>query len=144
MTLFKKLDNINKQDIKKVVQIEGSVYPHHMQYMQDIRSKADLAGYCETTDISVAIGEDWYIIVSSEEVVDLACSGSLSLRTLLSISEGLKAFYGVGNTFSLDARACTSYRLLKCLEKRGTITIHSQKEWDWDGETMCQMVLSYN
>lgn len=132
---------VTKKDIKKIVALEAAIYPEFMQYMQDIRTKKDIKEYCEDTKVSVALGEDWYLIVTQDEVVDLATASRLPLSTLNGIFNALKAHFGE-RVFTLDARASTSYRIISVYEKRGKLKIHSSSEWYWEDELMYELELS--
>lgn len=138
------LKDLTEKDIRKIVRIESKVYPEHMQYMQGIKTKTDLEDYCEDDQVSVLLGVDWYLIMSEEEVVDLATTSALSLKEILSISACLKEHFGIGVKFSLDARESTSYKIISFYEKRGKITVYEDMVWSWGGEIMHEMVLSFN
>ena len=143
--MFKKLTlkDIKKADIKSIKAVEASVYPEHMQYMQDIRNVSDIEDYCEDNDVCVILKDSAYVIMASEEVVDMASVNPLSMVEMVEILGYMKSYYG-SNVFSLDARESTSYKLLKFLSKRGTITILSEYSWDWDGVVMYEMELCFN
>lgn len=139
---IKHVSEISLEEIERIKQIERKVYPTHMQYMQHVQSVANLIEYTESEDSHIMLGPDWYLIVTPTEIVDIATTGKLGLQTMIQISNTLKECYG-DKVFSLDARASTSYRLLKVLERRGQIKIHSSEEWYWGNEKMYEMEISY-
>ena len=137
-----KVKELTGAQIQKICEIEGMVYPSCMRSLEDIESPKDLLEYCESKKAMAMIGEDWYLLATPHEVVDLACTSSLSLEEINQIFNALKAYYGT-KKFTLDARKTTSYRLLKVYASRGRIKIHSEEEWYWDDEVMCEMTLSF-
>ena len=133
---------LSKAQIKMLRKIEARAYPKHMQYMQDIRSWADVQDYCESENVEVLLKEHFYCIAAEDEVVDLASISKLSLKDMSEVISFLKSKYE-GNTFTLDAREDTSYPLLKVLEKRGRIQVFSDEPWDWDGVIMHEMEVCF-
>lgn len=133
---------ITKDQIKLLQSIEAAAYPKHMQYLQDARTWADIAEYCEGEDVEVLVKGHFYVLATREEVVDLASAAKLSVKDMLEVLAFLKGKYH-SNPFSLDAREDTSYPLLKAMESRGRLLILVDEEWDWDGIAMHEMVLQF-
>lgn len=126
-----------------IMKIEYLVYPPHMRQMQGIQNMDDLHDYCESDNVEVILfGEYGYALLAEEEVVDLASTKPLSLPDMMKLMSAMKKFYG-NKKFSVDAREGTSYRLLLACLKRGKIKFHSDEVWDWEGETMHSMVISF-
>jgi hypothetical protein len=129
--------------IELLRRIERSAYPPHMRQMQDVNSIRDLAEYCEcrVSEVRVIEGPNYYVIVALKdeccEIVDMAATGRFNFFAVVS---QLKSIVG-DREVTLDARASTSYPLVRLMERRGLIVVQSCEEWDWDGETMYEMSL---
>lgn len=133
---------ITKDQIKLLQSIEAAAYPPHMQYLQDVRSWADVEEYCEGSEVEVLVKGHFYVLATKEEVVDLASTAKLSVKDMLEVLAFLKGKYK-DQPFSLDAREDTSYPLLKAMESRGRLLVLVDEEWDWDNVTMHEMVIQF-
>lgn len=127
--------------IHKIKGIEAAAYPHHMQQMQHIQNKKDLADYCECSvnQVFCLCGENWYFLAANKkryvEVVDIASTNGITKDDFLFIlKECIKVFKK--KKVICDARETTSLRLLKRLETKGVIKIAKDKIWHWEGEVM--------
>ena len=123
--------------------IEAAAYPTHMQYLQEVHTLEDMKEYCESSKVLVIEGEGWYCICGKTEVVDLAATSRLSVQAMLYIVTELKKWFG-SKKVTLDARKSTSYRLIKFFSRGGKVSILSEEEWSWDGETMVEMTIVFN
>lgn len=129
--------------LSAIKKIEAHAYPWHMQSIQDIDSLEDLASYVEAKKVSAFVSDDFYIIATKDEVCDFAAIGALKLKDIFFIADMLCSHFGT-RKFKMDARAKTSYRLIKFFERHGQLIVHSRKEWHWDDELMIELVVSCN
>lgn len=137
---------LTQQNLDKVKEIEDIAYPNFMKGMQDIESISDVLDYAECDgEIICLIEDDWYILGcnsrKSIEIVDLASKKSLTFSDINKIVNFLKS-YG-DKVINVDARATTSYRLIKLLQKRGAIEIIHDSPWNWESETMHELKFKF-
>lgn len=123
--------------------VEKEVYPSYMLSMQGVTSERGFKNYCESNSLQVIFSEDMYCICSKTEVIDFATTGKLSLVELQEVKNFLKSWFK-NKSFSLDARATTSYRLIKFLEHKKEINIISQEMWYWNNEQFYDLELQFN
>lgn len=116
---------------------EKSAYPAFMRQMQACWSMEDLQDYCESDHVEFhLLGDNGYIILTEDEVVDWVGGGIHSLKALGII----KRAFGT-SPFTVDLRETTSWPIMKALEARGSLTITKVSPWDWDGETMYEATI---
>jgi hypothetical protein len=130
---------LNQKNLDRVKAIEKIAYPSHMQFYGDFDDIDDVIDYADCDgQIDCIIQDDWYAIFCNGprevEVIDLAARRSLSLSDLLVIYQKMTSF---GNKiFTMNARASTSYRLIKLGEKRGMFEILLDEPNSLNGEPM--------
>lgn len=126
--------------------LEAAAYPVHMQSLQDCMTMGDVAEYAECKPKHLRIlGEEgrWYAIVALHgrraEFVDIAkMPGTVTVpwrRVMATIREWRV------RELVLDARASTSYRIVRRLVELMGGTVVRDEAWDWDGETMHEMCI---
>ena len=121
--------------IEKIRRIEAIAYPIDFQFMQDCQTVGDLAEYCEGKP-RVLCHNDWYVIVTKREIVDLASTRSLSLGEMGEILSFLQKNFGT-RVFTLDARESTSYRLIRSR----FFTILEDSEYTWNNEKFHEVTM---
>ena len=130
---------LNQKNLDRVKAIEKIAYPSHMQFYGDFDDIDDVIDYADCDgQIDCIIQDDWYAIFCNGsrevEVIDLAARRSLSLSDLLVIYQKMTSF---GNKiFTMNARASTSYKLIKLGEKRGMFEILLDEPNSLNGEPM--------
>ena len=130
---------LNQKNLDRVKAIEKIAYPTHMQFYGDFDDIDDVIDYADCDgQIDCIVQDDWYAIFCNGprevEVIDLAARRSLSLSDLLVIYQKMTSF---GNKiFTMNARASTSYRLIKLGEKRGMFEILLDEPNSLNGEPM--------
>lgn len=108
--------------LNHIKSIEAKAYPEAFHMLQDCMNWEDVCHYAECSSVEVFTGMNWYCLVSENEVVDLACEGTMSLRDLKGLLDNLKGWFG-NNTFFMTCRQHTSRRLIDSLVKRGTLVL---------------------
>lgn len=132
---------MTKAELRKVKKIEAAVYPKHMQQLHDCHNLNDVADYCEceTDEVRMAVGSNWYIIVAADdnsreaEVVDFAALGGRCAEPFAAWSF-LMQFSGY--KMSLDAKEDTSYPLVTAMAERGRLELLVDELWSWEGTAM--------
>lgn len=132
-----KLSALAKKEVRQVLtrlkRIEAQAYPEYMQMYGDLKSLEDVREYCESDTINVALTETAYMVMTDDELVDLACIGKLTLADVNAMKEVLKATFKQ-RTIRCDARHTTSWRLLKVFAARGEINLLETSTWSWEDE----------
>ena len=132
----------NKINLNKIKEIERKAYPSFMWQFQDLETPEDAKDEVDCDgEFFCHIDNGWYMLGcngSSEVYIeDLASSRSLGFPELNTILRILKGF---GNkVITADCRSSTSYKLLKLLEKKGSIEILEEEPWNWESEKMYEL-----
>jgi len=126
--------------------IEASVYPKHMQMLQDCQSLCEVADYaeCEVSDLIIQTGNNWYCIIADHgdwvEIVDLASVGPM--RDIFSLIGSLRRRLA-GKRIVMDARKRTSYPLVRLLIRRVGGKILEDEKWYWNGDEMRSLTIQW-
>lgn len=130
-----------------IIDLEATVYPAHMQQMQDCEDWEDIADYCEVEDESdllvMGVAGKWYCLVARQddevEFVDIAAHRSIP--PLFKILRAVKEFAG-GLPIYCDARQSTSWRIIERLSRKGRFSCQVEETYDWAGETMHRVCIT--
>ncbi len=134
-TYDKTVHEHSEENLKRIIQIEGEVYPVALQTMQYFSDWDDLAGYCECSqeELKVWVTDDFYCLLAVHpdyvEFVDL-CSKVKNTPLLRVVDWALK----YNRPFIMDCRETTSYRMILALEKAGKIEIEKDRPYTKGGE----------
>ena len=138
MSKFKILtnDTFSLDELLVIQKIEARSYPPEMCMFQNI-DMDDIEDLIEDNIYTVLMWEGGYMIYSTEEIVDL-CGKNFTLGLMAEIGQMLK-----GRTFTADLRPGTSLPLLRALSKWGKIHMEEHEVWEWCGEDMVSVTISF-
>ena len=142
---FNSSSKLVKSVIQDVIKMELEIYPEHMtMFSEEVRNKVELFEYCEDNQVTIVIDydEQWYLIMTKTEIIDLAAMNKLSLFCINKIYNILSAHFK-DKKVELDARELSSYRLIKLFEKRNKLTILQEESWLWEYEIMYSMTIKF-
>lgn len=127
-----------KKLLKTLKSREKAAYPRFMRQMQYIKSWADLEDYCESEQVTVhLLGDSGYLIITEDEVVDWVGD----VYNLMKAFGIIKKAFG-NQPFKVDLRECTSWLIMKTMERRGRISISNISPWCWEGEVMYEATIT--
>lgn len=134
---MKEVERLTREIFSFVREIESAAYPEYMWQMDSFNSARC---YMDDCKLFIDTESESYLILSDEEVIDLASKKGLSLKTLNEFLGTIKEFYG-SRTFSFSARATTSYRLVKLLEMKNKVEILSDSQFWWEDEEFHEITM---
>lgn len=120
---------------------ERAAYPELYRQLQDVYTMAELRTYCEG-EPKVWTWHGGYCIATADELVDLVSTVVLSLATMRWLLSNLTSHFA-GAEVTMDARATTSWPLLKIAARRGYVDIISSQPWHWGGEVFHESVVRF-
>lgn len=129
-----------KKLFKQLKRREKAAYPSFMLGLQHLRTWSDLQEYCESDQVQVTLlGENGYIILTPNEVLDMVASPSDIWRAIAT----LKTYYG-SRPFTADFRETTSWKFVCMAKRRGKISVSYLHQWSWDSEIMHKAEIAFN
>lgn len=132
------------RSLRVLQRIEAQCYPRHMRMICECESWDDLCDYAEgkvKVHFFGGSGREYgYLLVTADEIVDLACTRSPGVADIWSALKFLREHFGE-QWVEADLRERTSYPLVKALARAGRLALREGTSWEWGGETMIEVSL---